>query len=320
MFSLNDHDVLVSVLVPAFNHEKYVQETIRSVINQTYKNIELLVIDDGSTDNTWNKICALRTHCEQRFTNVFFDSQYNRGTCETLNRLILEAKGKYYCIVASDDLLKPNAIGIHVDFLEKNPSYVLSVGNDELIDSDSKRVGWDENIKIVDIDNARYKTFADCLSKFMGFDFKSKSFGSYKTFINQNYIPNGYLIRSSAIKQIGGFKKEAPIEDWYLHLQLSKIGKYNYFDEILASYRWHDGNTVKRKEYMEAGNEKNNMYEGMLVRYLKEKKWLKVFLREKGRFPYYFRLNLFYLIKVYFSINEKNIEFLSYRITIKKID
>ena len=49
-------DKLVSVIIPSYNHEKYIQEAIKSVINQTYKNIELLVMDDGSKDSTWQKI------------------------------------------------------------------------------------------------------------------------------------------------------------------------------------------------------------------------------------------------------------------------
>ena len=58
---------LVSVVIPAYNHEKYIQTTIESVIAQTYKNIELLILDDGSSDNTWNKIQEMREKCERRF-------------------------------------------------------------------------------------------------------------------------------------------------------------------------------------------------------------------------------------------------------------
>ena len=52
-------DKLVSVIIPAYNHEQYIQESIKSVINQTYQNIELVVIDDGSKDSTWQKICEM---------------------------------------------------------------------------------------------------------------------------------------------------------------------------------------------------------------------------------------------------------------------
>ena len=54
---------LVSVLIPAYDHEKYVQETIKSIINQTYQNIELIIVDDGSKDSTWQKIQEMREEC-----------------------------------------------------------------------------------------------------------------------------------------------------------------------------------------------------------------------------------------------------------------
>ena len=64
---MNSSLPLVSVIIPAYNHEKYVQETISSIIKQTYQNLELIVIDDGSTDNTWQEINNLKGICEKRF-------------------------------------------------------------------------------------------------------------------------------------------------------------------------------------------------------------------------------------------------------------
>ena len=77
---------LVSVIMPAFNHENYVQEAIKSIISQTYPNIELLIVNDGFTDATWNKIQEMRAECEIRFSRVVFETQENKGTCLTQNR------------------------------------------------------------------------------------------------------------------------------------------------------------------------------------------------------------------------------------------
>ena len=66
---------LVSVIIPAYNHERFVQQTIRSIIGQSYKNIELIIIDDGSTDSTWLKINELKKECEERFSRVVFKTK-----------------------------------------------------------------------------------------------------------------------------------------------------------------------------------------------------------------------------------------------------
>ena len=81
-------DDLISVIVPAYNHEKYIEECIRSIMAQTYQNIELLVIDDGSKDGTFEILQSLKPECEKRFVRVVFETQENQGTCVTLNRLI----------------------------------------------------------------------------------------------------------------------------------------------------------------------------------------------------------------------------------------
>ena len=62
---------LVSVIIPAYNHEKYIKKAIESIINQTYENIELIIVDDGSDDFTWNKIQEMKPLCEKRFRRAF---------------------------------------------------------------------------------------------------------------------------------------------------------------------------------------------------------------------------------------------------------
>ena len=132
---MSGYNSLVSVLIPAYNHEKYVQEAIKSIINQTYQNIELIIIDDGSKDNSWQKIQEMKVECEKRFVRVVFKTKINEGTTHTLNQLLNEAQGEYVYIIASDDIAKSGAIEKEVDFLNNNLDYALVVGNDEFIDS-----------------------------------------------------------------------------------------------------------------------------------------------------------------------------------------
>lgn len=252
---------LVSVIIPAYNHQEYVQETIKSIINQTYQNIELIVIDDGSKDSTWQKIVELQDVCKKRFARVHFETKENEGTCKTLNKLVSLAKGKYIYLIASDDISKPDAIKEEIEFLERYPDYALVVGDSEFIDASGIKCYKDKNDSLVyDLNKARFKTYAEQLS-YKNSKFKETNFGKYETLYLGNYIPNGYLIRKSIFDSIGQFTPEAPLEDWWLMLQISKYAKMKYINKILFSYRWHGKNTMANIEKMRKITDKTFQYE-----------------------------------------------------------
>ncbi len=258
------NEPLVSVIIPAYNHEKFVQETILSIINQTYQNIELLILDDGSKDSTWQKIQQMKDDCLKRFANVSFETQSNHGTCYTLNRLFSYTKGKYIYLIASDDIAKPDAIKKEVEFLENNPDYALVVGDNEFIDDKSQRCFWDEKRNICYNKNeAKYLTFAQFLNIKGTCPVK---FGSYINLVFINHVPNGYLIRKSILDIIEPFNSEAPLEDWFLMLQISKYAKMKYLDEILFSYRWHQNNTIKNDKLISEYAGKTFEYELNLLK------------------------------------------------------
>ncbi len=252
---------LVSVTISAYNHENYVQDTIKSIINQTYQNIELLIMDDGSSDSTWQKICEMKEECEKRFTRVYFETKQNEGTCITGNKLLDITKGDYIYMIASDDVAKPQAIEKEVEFLEKNSEYALCVGDDEIIDSEGRVCYWDNDRELVyDIKKAKYKTFADYLQKKKKFKFTTKKFGSYETIYLANYIPNGYTIRREVFDNFR-YTPQAPLEDYNLMLHISKYYKMKFLDEVLFSYRWHATNTIKNDEKITKISNKTREYE-----------------------------------------------------------
>ena len=243
---------LVSVIVPAYNHENYVQDTIKSIINQTYKNIELVVIDDGSKDSTWSKILEMKAECEKRFVNIHFETKQNEGTCKTMNKLLSYANGDFIYLIASDDLAKPQAIEKEVEILSKNPDYALCVGDNELIDSNGHIGYWDKDRNFVyNKKDANFKTFTQFIQKRVKFKLTSNKFGRYDKLLEENHVPNGYLIRKSIFEKTGYFTPEAPLEDWWLMLQISKYAKLKYLDEVLFSYRWHSSNTIKQIEHID---------------------------------------------------------------------
>ncbi len=241
-------DDLISVIIPGYNHEKYIEECIRSIIAQTYQNIELLVIDDGSTDGTFEILQSLKPECEKRFVRVVFETQENQGTRVTLNRLIDLAQGQYLYTIASDDMAKPKAIETLHAFLSENSDYVLAVGDNEIINGKSERIYWGKNRGVLPENKALYKTFGDELH-LNAPDNKHTDFGVYAKLLKGNHIPNGCLSSRQAMIDAGKYDESVFLEDWYMHLQLSKIGKYKYIPDILFSYRWHESNTVSSSEY-----------------------------------------------------------------------
>ena len=257
---------LVSVLIPAYNHEKFISSTIYSIIQQTYKNIELIVIDDGSTDSTWNVLLGLKTVCEKRFVRVDFQTQGNAGTCITLNRLLEKSRGDFICIVASDDCMAHQACERMISFFSDHPDYMLVVGDNEIIDAEGKKAYWDRNRNLVyNREKANFFTVADFWQHLTGINFSSEEFGSYQKLFFTNHVPNGYMIRKSIFDKIRGFTTEAPLEDWYLMLQIAKYGKMKFLNEVLFFYRWHEGNTVKNKEKMNKLTNKTREYEKKIL-------------------------------------------------------
>lgn len=241
---------LISVIIPCYNHSLYIKETIESIIKQSYSNIELIIIDDGSTDDSFEKIKELEEDCQKRFANVIFKKHENKGVCDSLNELISLSSGDYVYLIASDDIAQPQAVEKLYNFLSSNEDYSLVVGDNQIIDSDSRVCFWDKNRNIVyDEKQAKFKTFSQFLScGRKDVNFKSKDFGNYPSIVEMNYIPNGYLIRKSIFEKIGLFTNDAPLEDYFLMMQIAKYSKIKYIDEILFSYRWHGSNTVKQNE------------------------------------------------------------------------
>ena len=269
---------LVSICIPAYNHEKFIQNAINSIIVQTYPNLELIIIDDGSSDNTLKKIIELDQICKKRFKRYYIGHQQNSGTSITLNKLISLSRGDFIFILASDDMAKPYTIKILADFLVKHTNFVLAVGDNEIVDSDSNRVGWDNNRNIVSLKDATYKTFYEFLQKkHKNINFNSDIFGQYRTLVKSNYIPNGYLISAKALKEIHPFTTDAPLEDWFLMLQLSKIGKFKFINKILFSYRWHENNTIKKGKLIQKMTIQTQQFEKMMISNFHNQRWNKIF-------------------------------------------
>ncbi len=136
---------LVSVCIPAYNHQKYVLESLQSVIVQDYKNIELIIINDGSKDKTDEVIKSYEQQCRERFVKFEYRNRENRGISTTLNEMVDWSKGKYFTVIASDDVMLPFKISLLVEELEMlDANYVVAFGDAIFVDDNSKEVYLDK--------------------------------------------------------------------------------------------------------------------------------------------------------------------------------
>jgi glycosyltransferase involved in cell wall biosynthesis len=110
-------DKLISVIITAYNTEKYIAEAIESVLVQTYPHFELILVDDGSTDKT----LAIMQEYQKRDKRIMIDSHENMGMGPSSNRAIKMAKGEYIARLDADDRMLPKRLEVQVDYLKKHP-------------------------------------------------------------------------------------------------------------------------------------------------------------------------------------------------------
>lgn len=126
---------LVSIIMPSYNTAQYIAETIQSVIDQSYKNWELIIVDDCSTDNTDFIVSKIN---DQRI--IFLKNKKNSGAAVSRNKALREAKGKWIAFLDSDDLWKPDKLEKQIQFMNKN-NYSFSYTNYVEIDVDGNETG-----------------------------------------------------------------------------------------------------------------------------------------------------------------------------------
>ncbi len=213
----------VSVVIPVYNHEKYIRESVESALNQDYDNFEVIVVDDGSTDNT--------SLILKEFDNrIVYIRQKNQGTAAALNKGIKNAKGKLIAWLSSDDLFLPEKIKYQVRKLHNEPSLALVYTDWIMIDSQG------QELKVV---NSRLPP--------------SESF--VREMLRVNFI-NGssVLIRRSSFEKVGYFDETLPTDsDGDMWFRLLKNGyQFGHIPLPLIKYRWHSSNLSHKSRMHQA--------------------------------------------------------------------
>lgn len=161
----------VSIIVPAYNVEKYIVNFLESVLSQTYSNIELIIVDDGSTDDTETVVDDYRIKfAEKKYELKYIRQSENKGQAAAINVGLQLFHGIYVRWMDSDDILYPSAIQEKVDFLRENKEldYVINKGEIVSVNDLEKQIGVLERIKPMGEDNL----FQDLLEEKMWFVFR----------------------------------------------------------------------------------------------------------------------------------------------------
>lgn len=235
---------LVSVIIPCYNHESYVEAAIRSVIAQDYENIELIVLDDGSKDGSVEVIKALEAECQVRFVRYEFVAKKNDGVAATMNMGIAWSKGEYISSVSSDDEMKPNKISVLIGLIQgAGESVQVACGDSAFMDNDGVTVSLSDTGEVI-VGEEGWSTFVSYyLRKRKDVD-PFRNFFSYKTLIKGNYVPGmAMLWERNALLAAGCFTPGVAIEDWDLWLRLARNCQCVYTPEIVSRYRIHGENT-----------------------------------------------------------------------------
>ncbi len=245
---------IVSIIAPAYNHERFIKDSIYSIINQTYKDIQLIIIDDCSKDSTCKEIenIIINKDIERRFIHGihFIKHESNRGAHNSINEGLKLASGHYLTIINTDDLYQPNRIEVMVEALKKNKSNIAF---------------------------SRVDTIDDCNNIGRNFDWKYYSLQdkifqrprvNFALITDNVAISTGNLFFTKALyNKVGEFNNYKYIHDWDYILRCTLVDEPIFVKDTSYLYRIHDTNTFKEldKDLELCGRE----YYEVMTRYLK---------------------------------------------------
>ena len=224
---------LVSVAIPAYNHAAFIEACLASVCAQTYAELELVLIDDGSQDDTLEVARRFLEPRRGRFRRIVLERQENQGVSAASNAVIAACQGEWVHLLGSDDVLHPDKIArIQQAIAEWNSADLA------LVHADADTI--DEHGRPVTRRRQKPRPAP-------GPDREAW----HILFLGDNFIVNPTVtLRRDAFLAVGGFDRKLALEDIDCWLRLSARYAIARVPEVLASYRKHPGNTLRRRVRM----------------------------------------------------------------------
>lgn len=218
---------MVSIILPVFNGERFIRDCLDSVLRQNLKDIEILVIDDGSTDRGLVLVEEIANKHQGLIRILKHPGGANRGISATRNLGIRSSKGEFIAFIDQDDIWLPGKLSRQVEALVENPRVSLVYSKVALID-DTFMPTSEENLG------------------FLGRKLGVSLSDSFSMLLNENSIPAlSVVCRKECLLKAGLFDEQAPhhhYEDWLLWCKIAFFTKILFIPEVLAYYRVHGRN------------------------------------------------------------------------------
>jgi glycosyltransferase involved in cell wall biosynthesis len=217
-------DPLVSIFMPTYNHAKFLNESINSVLNQTYQNIEIIIGDDYSEDNSHEIILNFKKKYPNKIK--YYHNNKNIGIGKHFKELYKKCNGDFIAHFSGDDIFYPDKIFKQVEFMKEHPDCILC-GHD---------------VDIIDADGIKKKY------KFSDLNPITRGEGLKKIIENGTCAPGqSWLVRRRKVNIIEFDESIKYRNDWKLLIDIiGKNGKFDYINGVYAAYRMHDHNLSKK--------------------------------------------------------------------------
>ena len=215
---------LVSIVIPAYNAERYISETIQSVVKQSYLNWELIVIDDGSTDDTGEQVKAFLND-----PRISYHFKRNEGVSVARNTGFGMSKGSFLAYLDADDIWKPDRLQKILEKFKEDPELGLVHTYVQEIDSQSNLMDR--------VHKGKEGFILESLLLWNGCNIPA---------------PSSILVKRAVVEQVGGFSPElSTAADQEFFFRVAASFKVGMVKEILGLYRMHDHNMHKNIQHME---------------------------------------------------------------------
>jgi len=232
---MNSKQTLISILIPCYNHQEYIEESIQSIWQQNCEQMEIIAIDDGSTDNTYTILEKLQ---QKSPIPMFIRTRENKGVTQTLNEALALAQGKYIAVIASDDKYYPNTFHKLLAMLQEDPSVKLLYLNGRGFDGDTILA----KVHHPQIEQLLKQTPCQIHQWLL-------------THVPTPLLTQCAIFDKEMLLAVGGWDSDLGLDDWPLNIKIFQYLCTNNFSHLyrdidMTLYRAHDTQTNKNSVKM----------------------------------------------------------------------